>query len=151
MKMETSIITSFTGEYLFLSNFYPCPVPFENVVYRSAEHAYQATKTLVPGEREMIRLLETPGQAKRAGRTLTFRHSWEERKKVIMMMVVLSKFFFNPHLAQSLADTGDATLVEGNTWHDNYWGGCTCGRDQCCLTSYNALGKILEAARFAVS
>ena len=26
---------------------------------------------------------------------------------------------------QQLIDTGDAMLIEGNWWHDNYWGNCT--------------------------
>jgi predicted NAD-dependent protein-ADP-ribosyltransferase YbiA (DUF1768 family) len=45
-------ISSFTGEYRFLSNFYPCVVHLDEEVYPSVEHAYQAAKTVNPEERK---------------------------------------------------------------------------------------------------
>ena len=42
--------------------------------------------------------------------------------------------------------TGGAVLVEGNTWHDNYWGCCTCSR---CAgrRGRNNLGRLLMKLR----
>lgn len=37
-------------------------------------------------------------------------------------------------------------IVEGNYWHDNYWGNCTC--DKCKnIEGQNKLGKILMKIR----
>jgi len=38
-------ITSFQGEYRFLSNFWPCHIVRDGLVYPSLEHAYAASKT----------------------------------------------------------------------------------------------------------
>ena len=39
-----------------------------------------------------------------------------------MEKVVRAKFTQNPHLARFLVETGDAELIEGNSWHDTFWG-----------------------------
>lgn len=36
-------------------------------------------------------------------------------------------------------------IVENNTWHDNFWGVCTCPR--CSERGANVLGIILSKAR----
>jgi hypothetical protein len=103
-------------------------------------------------ERTQIRLLETAGQAKRAGQLLILRPGWERDKKRVMLEVVLAKFSSNPDLAEKLVSTGGAQLIEGNSWHDNYWGACTCVT--CCKNEppgQNNLGKILEAVRLVLS
>ena len=41
--------------------------------------------------------------------------------------------------------TGDAELIEGNTWHDNYWGVCSCSK--CNGRGKNRLGKLLMKVR----
>ena len=38
-------ISSFTGEYAFLSNFYPAPVTYMGQTYANSEAAFQAQKT----------------------------------------------------------------------------------------------------------
>jgi ribA/ribD-fused uncharacterized protein len=61
-------------------------------------------------------------------------------------MCLRLKFTQNPELRRRLLDTGDAVLVEGNTWHDNYWGTCTFRR--CSKTKgKNMLGKLLMQVR----
>ena len=64
-----------------------------------------------------------------------------------MREVVICKFMQNPDLMKKLLATGDAKLVEGNTWHDNYWGICRCGSRDKCGTGSNMLGKILMQVR----
>jgi hypothetical protein len=138
-------ITQFQGEWRFLSNFWLCPVPVGGIEYKSAEHAYQAHKTLDHRAREAMAALSTPRDAKRAGQVIDLRTDWERAKKAIMLQVVLVKFMKNADLARQLVATEDAYLEEGNTWHDNYWGSCGCPK--CIGTGLNYLGRILTMVR----
>jgi predicted NAD-dependent protein-ADP-ribosyltransferase YbiA (DUF1768 family) len=53
--------------------------------------------------------------------------------------------FKNEELKQLLNETGDEELVEGNWWHDNFFGVCTC--EPCKGSGQNNLGKILMKIR----
>ena len=106
--------------YRFLSNFWLTPIKFRELIYSSVEAAYQAAKTLDPDARIAISKM-TPGQAKRAGRKVYMRSDWEEIKIDIMILLNLQKYE-NPQLRATLLATGDAKLIEGNTWGDRFWG-----------------------------
>lgn len=142
----------FAGRWDCLSNFYPSPLMVgDGITYPTAEHAFQAMKTLDRAIRATIATYELPGAAKQAGRKLDQRPDWEGVKKQIMLRVVMAKFARNPDLAAILCATGDVPLIEGNTWHDNYWGDCHCGRLGACGTpGLNYLGQILAAARLVL-
>ncbi len=116
-------IQSFTIEYSFLSNFYPCLIEFEGEIYRTVEHAYQAAKTHDPDERRKIREEEQTGKAKRMGKRVTIREDWEQIK-VKVMRELLKKKFENPQFRKLLLDTYPHELIEGNNWGDTYWGKC---------------------------
>jgi ribA/ribD-fused uncharacterized protein len=148
------VIDSFHNEYRFLSNFYPCVVEFEDMFYQSTEHAYQAAKTVDHLERVRVRECPSPGSAKRMGRTVTLRPDWEDVKLAIMEHLLLEKFD-DPELKGRLLDTGEEVLVEGNTWHDNYFGICSCGRCSPETTGIadigeNHLGRLLMKVRTAI-
>lgn len=147
--MSASAITEFQGEWRWLSNFWMCPVPIGGIVYPSSEHAYQASKVLDMNARAKIADMATPGEAKRAGQVLTLRTDWERSKKRVMLLVVLAKFSNNHDLARQLAATGAAMLIEGNHWHDNFWGSCACRRcgQGDCNNGLNYLGRILTMVR----
>jgi ribA/ribD-fused uncharacterized protein len=134
-------IDSFQGEYRFLSNFWPAEVEFEGITYPTAEHAYQAAKTLDAAERKRIAALATPADAKRAGRAVQpLRADWEMAKFDVMERCVRDKFTRHADLRQRLLATGDAELIEGNTWGDRIWG-VYQGEGE------NRLGKILMNVR----
>jgi ribA/ribD-fused uncharacterized protein len=135
-------INEFRGEYAFLSNFTYAPTDFDGDTYPTAEHAYQAAKTLNIEERKRIQKLSTPGEAKKAGKLVTLRKDWESIKLKIMECVVRQKFLQNPDLAASLINTGSKVLREGNNWKDNYW-----GVDRRTGKGENHLGKILMMVR----
>jgi ribA/ribD-fused uncharacterized protein len=139
-------IDDFEGHYAFLSNFTPAPVVLDGVRYPTVEHAYQAAKTLEPGERQKIREASTPGLAKKLGRKLKKRPDWPDLKVDIMRDLVRQKFAAQPDLKKLLLATGETELVEGNTWHDNFWGKCRCDR---CASSpgQNRLGRLLMEVR----
>lgn len=132
-------ISSFQGEHSWLSNFWPVQVEYEGIIFPSVEHAYQAAKTLDMNKRKEMALLSRPGEAKRVGKGLTFRSDWNQIKVEIMTELVEKKFK-DPILRQKLKSTGDQPLIEGNTWHDTFWGVCN-GKGQ------NHLGKILMKVR----
>lgn len=136
-------ITSFRGPYVFLSNFSPHPVTMPGGrTYQTAEHAFQAAKAITQQDHDFIAGQETPGRAKRAGRSVQCRADWETVKNEVMLAIIRAKF--SRHFPEGPADlleaTGDADLIEGNTWGDQYWGVCN-GVGQ------NWLGKILMAVR----
>ena len=132
-------ITRFSGEHRFLSNFYPVQVEFEGLPFRTVEHAYQAAKTTDESLRVYIASLFNAGMAKRRGQLVDLRPDWEEVKLDIMEGLVRVKFA-DPILAVMLRDTGDAELIEGNTWGDTFWGVCNG-------VGENHLGKILMRIR----
>ena len=140
------MIKSFSEEFSFLSNFFQCPVRWCGIEFATAEHAYQASKTLDVHERMSIALLDTPGKAKRAGRKLTIRPDWEEIKVDLMAHIVGVKFETNLALMAKLVATGFHLLIEGNKWHDNFWGACLCFTCRG-ITGENHLGKILMQIR----
>lgn len=118
-------ISQFDKEFAFLSNFYASP--FQDLsgnTWPTVEHAYQAAKTKVPSEQKLIRDAETPGQSKRLGKKITMRDNWEDIKLDVMEALVTFKFQQNPDLAAKLIATGDAELIEGNSWNDTFWGVC---------------------------
>ena len=144
-------ITRFVGAYAFLSNFHPSVVYIgDNIAYPTAEHAFQAYKTADMSQRIRIAHLSTPGEAKGAGRRVDLRPDWEQIKKQAMLRVVMAKFTHDPERAAALCATDRAPLMEGNTWHDNYWGDCRCGQQACDPRGLNYLGQILMAARMVL-
>ena len=141
-----SVIDKFQGDYRFLSNFYPSEIEYENLIYPTAEHAYQAAKTLDAAERESIRSACSPGKAKRLGKTVTLRNDlpWKNYKEAIMLDILAQKFE-QPILKTLLLATNDAYLVEGNQWNDTEWG---CIWDECGnLAGKNRLGTCLMIVR----
>jgi hypothetical protein len=140
------VIDDFTGEYMFLSNFAKWPCEYEGIHYPTSEHAYQAAKTLDIEERRKIASMGTPRDAKHAGAKISLRFDWEEVKDGVMFLVLLDKFTRNKAVYDKLMATGDAELIEGNTWHDNHWGDCRC--EKCHKTKgKNMLGRILMRLR----
>lgn len=140
-------INEFQGEYRFLSNFYPCRITFYGLTFTSVEAAFQAAKCADPQQRKVFCDLSA-ADAKRLGRSVALRQDWEERKLTIMHNLLIHKFHKNPELLGKLLATGTALLVEGNTWHDNFWGNCTCKR---CghKKGKNMLGRLLMEIRCA--
>lgn len=136
-------IDKFDGtQYRFLSNFYMHPVEYEGILYPSSEHAYQAAKTLDPTLRQVIANMKTPGETKKAGRRLQLRDNWDSIKNGIMLDIVRIKFQ-DPKLQLKLLATGNAELIEGNTWGDCWFGVCNG-------VGENHLGKILMKVRHEI-
>ena len=139
------MIKDFRGPYRWHSNFHLIDIEYEGLVYPSSEHAYQAAKTLDRDwDRKIIQAAPTPATAKRPGMTVQLRPDWESIKTRVMETILRTKFE-DPELRQKLLDTGSEILIEGNYWHDNFWGTCICPR--CGDRGENWLGKLLMKIR----
>lgn len=136
----TKPITKFRGQYFFLSNFFPAVVHHEGFTYATAEHAYQASKFIHPYERALIQNQPTAALAKQVATNLKFtRPGWDEVRLSIMDEVLQAKFQAE-YLKNMLLATGDAELIEGNTWGDIFWGKVDGEGD-------NHLGRLLMGLR----
>jgi N-glycosidase YbiA len=157
------MIAEFKGPYRFLSNFFPSEVTVGGITYPTAEHAFQAQKTGSPDQRRAIAALASPSLAKQHGRHVDISENWYRIRKRVMLNVVTFKFVQNKDLALRLDETNGRVLIEGNTWHDNYWGQCQCGGQEgagICPDSTafgaahpgkNYLGRILMTVRMVLS
>lgn len=139
------MIDCFDGRFAFLSNFASSEVVFEGVVFPTIEHAFQAAKTLDIGKRREIATLATPGLAKREGRRVRLRSDWEQVKDQVMLDLLRQKFHTTP-LKELLDKTNSEILIEGNFWHDNYWGDCRCANCRA-IPGKNTLGRLLMTVR----
>lgn len=166
MNFPTAI-ESFSGPWAFLSNFHACTVTLDGEQYPSVEHAYQAAKTLKPERRLIFQVpsalpLDTPeflraflaqrpisaGRAKKLGEDLPLRPDWDDAKLDVMRGLLLQKFY-PTYLRRKLLATFSAVLVEGNYWHDQYWGICNghCYRGPHEPSGENMLGQLLVEVR----
>lgn len=120
------------------------------------EGEYQAyAKTTDEDERKVILFMPEgmrrppfgPYGAKHVGRNVTLRPDFVEVRVPVMAFFVQRKFTEHIVCRDYLLATGSACLVEGNTWHDNFWGDCRCGKGACRAPGMNALGIILMTVR----
>lgn len=132
--MSIQRIVRFVGQHEFLSNFY------EHRPGLTVEHLFQAMKTENPFKALEIFHAPTPHVAKQLGKSCRLRPDWEEIKVDVMRDCLYWKFS-NRDLANRLLLTGDAELIEGNTWGDRFWGQHPVGVGE------NMLGKLLMEVR----
>jgi hypothetical protein len=129
MEIPEGAITSFRGQYKFLSNFSFSPFNAPAFGYpkgrvfrwRTVEHYVQAAKSL-DSTIEDIAMASTPRRAKALGRKVDTRPDWNMIKNQVMLIALRYKFYPSGLLEAKLLETGDAYLIEGNSWNDRYWG-----------------------------
>lgn len=138
-------IDNFRGLHFFLSNFNTNRFVWRDISWWTSEHAFQWAKTDDEVAKLAIQQAASAAEAKRLGRAAPCRSSWESEKLDVMWEILCAKFGQNPSLASNLLATGDSVLIEGNTWHDNFWGTCRCSR--CKDNGQNHLGKLLMQLR----
>jgi len=136
----------FMDDYGFLSNFHNAPMRIGHITFPTVEHYYQSCKAVIKSDRDKIIKAASPGKARRLGQTITIRKDWDTNLKLnIMRKGVEEKFRQHPVLIEKLLSIpDDVEIVEGNGWHDTFWGECYCGK---CMKGENHLGKILMDIR----
>jgi ribA/ribD-fused uncharacterized protein len=169
MKAKNTMPThigSFKGVWNFMSNFYPVVVKLfideagsiwdtpmsggTEEVYPSVEHAFQAAKFLDPKIRTRFQWMNlAPGQAKNMAVYLKnkglVRADWQDVSLGYMRGLLIQKFRYSI-LRRKLISTFGAELVEGNWWHDNFYGDCLC-EDCANIPGQNHLGRLLMEVR----
>ena len=142
-----NIIMNFKDENEFLSNFYLVPIWFEDRLYPATENAYFAWMSTDDDIKLRLQTIR-PVEAKALAQTEAFKsqRKFKTQDELLagMETLVRQKFFDHPELADKLLATGDALLIEGNTWGDENFGvnmqeGRGCGR--------NGLGQMLMKIR----
>ena len=143
-------IDRFAGAYGFLSNFHQSSraLVIGGKAFMTAEHAYQWFKPTDPKVQQAVLAAPSPGEAKRIANGYARRADWGLIKIPIMHMVIAAKFSY-PELRARLLDTIGCELIEGNNWHDNFWGICGC--KICPGLGGNYLGRILMHYRKLIS
>ncbi|OEC35870.1 hypothetical protein SAMN05216600_109164 [Pseudomonas cuatrocienegasensis] len=104
--------------YGALSNLYKREVLFEDVVYPTSEHAYQAGKPRKEAVRDWILAAPSPALVAMAAHGLYWwdiRPGWSKVKFERMRAVLLAKFTQHEDLKALLLSTGEARLVESAT------------------------------------
>lgn len=137
-------ITSFDGDFRFLSNFHEEPghtYQIGPLIFRTLEAAYQSEKTEIMEEKiEFQTYSHLPGKCKRMGKKVTERKNWK-MIRVPVMTNLTDRKYENHVLAEMLLSTGRRQLIEGNIWDDTFWGQCPVGNGE------NNLGIILMEKR----
>lgn len=147
----------FKNEKRFLSNMFPIKIKFEstiqtklgvinlnelfplltfdNEIYNSSEHIYQAMKTENKEFHTLIRNIEEPTKTKSFARknivlendlfsgefTFKLRENWDEYKLELMEAILLLKFAQNKDLREKLFKE-KGLIEERNDWKDKFWG-----------------------------
>lgn len=133
-------IDEFSNEYRWLSNFQKCTLEIGDISFHSVEQAYQYYKCAKAEDREKMLSLPTAGQCKRFARGVEVHEKFHSKKLELMERLTLEKYTQNPDLRKKLIATGERPLIEGNWWHDVFWG-MHDGKGE------NHLGKILMKVR----
>ena len=143
---DDGAITTFQGSHGFLSNYSAAGVELDGVTYPTVEHAFQAAKSVLPKQRERIRLLKNPAWARQTGRSKSFpvRDGWSGMKVGVMLGLLRQKFA-DPRRASQLLATGGRELIEGNWWGDSFWGMCQDADGR--WVGENQLGRLLMQVR----
>lgn len=146
-------------EFGFLSHIHPSAITLDGVSWPTAEHYYQAQKSLDPRYRQAIGNCMTPAEAKhraatpaegRPDRGSWFfetgcppRSDWLKIKRDVMRRADAAKYLQHPDLATRLLACGNALIVEDSP-HDAFWG---WGKDE---RGENWAGRILMEVRSAL-
>lgn len=137
------VIDSFTGDFAFLDNCYPCEILFDGLKYPSAEHAYQAAKTDDPNRKLIIANLLDGQTARSYGKShLRISSEFTYIRLSIMRRILEAKFFDNIDLAKMLIETMDSALLYPARGNDLFWGCRNKG-----LNGENQLGRLLMEIR----
>jgi len=147
------MIDSFRDEYDWASNFYfKSPFSIGATEFKTNEHYFAANKTLDPEWQLRILSAFKASEAKKLGQQCPIRADWNDVRIWVMANGLFHKFGQNLTILGKLLATGTEEIVEGNFWHDNFWGNCKCenklgSHPECLQPGHNRLGLLLMNLR----
>ena len=113
--MDTQI-SEFTGKYEFLSNEFLAPVCFENQIYPSVAHAFQAARTSDTDLRSSIAKCADFQALYTLCEEMDNPADWQKQRLFVMERLIRDKFRRNRELQRRLLETGSKALI--NTYTD---------------------------------
>lgn len=129
----------YEAEYYMLSNLSAHAIMFEDKLYPTSEHAYQASKFVDEKIIEDIRAAASPLLAKSIAKsnfgTATEKKNWKINKVSTMEQILLAKLNQHEEVRLALLSTGDKVVAEDSPT-DYFWG---IGEDG---SGKNMLGKL---------
>jgi ribA/ribD-fused uncharacterized protein len=144
------MIESFMGKFRYLSNFHESPLRYGGREFRNSEAAYQSEKFLDPTLKDQFIGLNGKDSKRLSVKLKEFlRPDWFDVNIFVMSEIVHAKFTQDGEICAWLVLTDEEELIEGNYWHDEFWGVCNgkCRKGPHEPEGQNWLGKILMAER----
>ncbi len=130
-------ILFYEEEYYMLSNFSSHAVIFNDLLYMTSEHAYQAAKFTDSTIAGKVRDARSAHLAKRLSKEFhnEIQQGWEKIKVSKMEEIIRCKLEQHEEIQEALRRSGQAEIIE-NSPTDYFWG---CGADG---SGGNQLGKL---------
>lgn len=113
-------------EWYICSNFAPFEVKWRGVIWKTAEHAYQAAKFRFE-DKDIADKIKNARSAHDAYKLATVVHKdkvrgdWPSIKLQIMEEIVRAKLSQHYYVQKKLLETGDRIIVE-DSYRDDFWG-----------------------------
>lgn len=154
---KIEVIDNFNVEpYTCFTNFSPHPVVmpmplFEGnqVTFKTAEHAFQTFKCTNIKDATYVMSANTPGEAKKRGRSIVKHDGWDTMSTNVMRDIVSIKVLMYFDVRRVLINTSNAIIIEGNTWGDKLWGMVKNSNGE--WEGENRLGQILMELRWKIA
>lgn len=132
-------ITSFKGDYDFLSNDFVCPFKYGGLEYSNVEAAFIASRSSNEGQKRKISKLSA-GNARKKRNKIEEDPEWYDNRDTILYDILKAKFEQNEPLKNKLIKTSTAKLVNTVSYNDIEYG-VYMGKGK------NKLGKLLMELR----
>ena len=117
------MIKEFKGDFRWLSNFAPCKIELDGLIYPSVEHAYMSAKNNNTYWKEFCMTEKSAGFVKKESYKLILTLDWDNKKIEVMKHSLIQKFNQEPYKSK-LLNTENEFIQEGNMWNDKFWGVC---------------------------
>ena len=156
----------------YLSNFtlLSTPIAFRGLRFQSAEHAFQASKYIVSGRKDIAARfavggdITTPQDAKRAGGKAGFQRlevkldvdRWQEERVAMMTGIIVARFRCDPQFRRTLLDLHrrNVRLYHFSWRGGRFWGGLFpkgAEKVDAAFKGRNMLGKIMMNVTKAIA
>lgn len=141
---ERDAVGFYDREFYIFSNFAATSIVYDDVLFPTTEHAYQALKfrETNPDIFRMILEAPSPHEAKKLAASARRYQDpeWESKKLEVMEALLREKLKRHPYVAKKLLQSSGHTIYEDSPY-DSYWG---IGADG---SGANHLGKLWQKLR----